>query len=119
MITGSPLPLGFCAALFTHGFGAAVFLDFRLLSFWCGFSAVRHIMKYSPFWWEIEQGLAQAAGEVNLPLEADYVIVGAGYTGLSAQRRLFRQRRGQTGLSGRSPLGRAALQSPGRPPVGA
>ncbi|MBU12310.1 MAG: hypothetical protein CML59_06345, partial [Rhodobacteraceae bacterium] len=56
-IARSPLPLGFCAAPFTHGFGAAVLLDFRLLSFWCVFNAVRHIMKYSPFWWEIEQGL--------------------------------------------------------------
>ena len=43
-------------------------------------------MKHSPFWWEIEQGLWQASGEVNLPLEADYVIVGAGYTGLSAAK---------------------------------
>ena len=48
-------------------------------------------MKHSPFWWEIEQGLAQAAGEVNLPLEADYVIVGAGYTGLSAALTISRQ----------------------------
>ena len=48
-------------------------------------------MKHSPFWWEIEQGLAQAACELNLPLEADYVIVGAGYTGLSAALTISRQ----------------------------
>ena len=48
-------------------------------------------MKHSPFWWEIEQGLWQASGEVNLPLEADYVIVGAGYTGLSAALTIARQ----------------------------
>ena len=91
LIALSPLWLGFCTTQFKFGFGAAVLLDFRLRSFWCAVSAVRQIVKYSSFWWEIEQRLTHASSEIKLPFEADYVIVGAGYTGLSAALTISRQ----------------------------
>lgn len=50
-------------------------------------------MKRSAFWWEIEQSLAPVNDRDKLPLHAEFVIVGGGYTGLSAALTIARQGR--------------------------
>lgn len=40
-------------------------------------------MKLSSFWWDIEEDLTPTS-EVNLPKSADVVVIGGGFTGLSA-----------------------------------
>ena len=50
-------------------------------------------MKNSAFWWEIEESLTPFNNNDKLPLEAEFVIVGGGYTGLSAAITIARHRR--------------------------
>ena len=50
-------------------------------------------MKNSAFWWEIEEKLSPTNDSNKLPLEIEFVIVGGGYTGLSAAITIARQGR--------------------------
>ena len=47
-------------------------------------------MKKSAYWWEIDEKLSPI-GEKPLPKKSDFVVVGGGYTGLSAGLTLARQ----------------------------
>ena len=48
-------------------------------------------MKRRAFWWDIEESLRPAHTLTVLPRETEFLIVGAGYTGLSAALSLARQ----------------------------
>ena len=48
-------------------------------------------MKRRAFWWDIEESLRPAHTHTVLPRETEFLIVGAGYTGLSAALSLARQ----------------------------
>ena len=47
-------------------------------------------MKKSSYWWDIDEKLSPI-GEQPLPKKSDFVMVGGGYTGLSAGLTLARQ----------------------------
>ena len=52
-----------------------------------------HKVKGSAFWWEIEESLAPVNDQDKLPLDSEFVIVGGGYTGLSAALTIARRGR--------------------------
>ena len=57
------------------------------------FKMKEHIVKSGAFWWEIEEKLSPTNDGYKLPLEIEFVIVGGGYTGLSAAITIARQGR--------------------------
>ncbi len=59
-------------------------------------------MKMSAFWWDIEESLLSSVQHV-LPAEADFVVVGGGYTGLSAGLSIARQGRSVVVLDSGAP----------------
>ena len=59
-------------------------------------------MKMSAFWWDIEESLSSSVQHV-LPAEADFVVVGGGYTGLSAGLSIARQGRSVVVLDSGAP----------------
>ena len=50
-------------------------------------------MKLEPFWWDIDQPLAPRLPVGDMPTNVDFVIVGGGFTGLSAALTIARQGR--------------------------
>jgi glycine/D-amino acid oxidase-like deaminating enzyme len=50
-------------------------------------------MKLEPFWWDIDQVLAPTSPAGDMPTNVDFVIVGGGFTGLSAALTIARQGR--------------------------
>jgi glycine/D-amino acid oxidase-like deaminating enzyme len=50
-------------------------------------------MKLEPFWWDIDQVLAPTSSAGDMPTNVDFVIVGGGFTGLSAALTIARQGR--------------------------
>lgn len=65
--------------------------DVKLLGLSNKFNTKGHKVKRSAFWWDIEESLAPVNDQEKLPLEAEFVIVGGGYTGLSAALTIVRQ----------------------------
>ena len=59
-------------------------------------------MKMSAFWWDIDERLTPS-GQHALPKEVDFVIVGGGYTGLSAGLTIARRGRSVAVLDSGTP----------------
>ena len=60
-------------------------------------------MKFDPFWWDIDEPIITKTSSDGLLAEADFVVVGGGFTGLSAALTIARQGRSVVVLDSATP----------------